>query len=259
MLANSFIMALLMAFSTQTWAFTYYSPEEENEYSNGSLTDAALTKKLRETARGPLRSLGYSREMKNILFSEIHMPLYGSEGYVLDVYCNYLVELPKGRDGQYQLPHDKVLNVEHTMPQSRGAKSDPARSDMHHLFPSDSMANNIRGNYIFAEINNENHDKLCESSEIGDAVDPFSGSTTGYRAFLPPAEHRGNVARALFYSAIVHNYSMPEIEEAYLRKWHIEDPVDSNELSRNESVQSYQGNRNPFVDFPTLVDRITRY
>ncbi|HPY38841.1 MAG TPA: endonuclease, partial [Bacilli bacterium] len=41
-----------------------------------------------------------------------------------------------------------------------------------------------------------------------------------------------------------------------LRKWNAEDPVSSEEMSRNETAFQKQGNRNPFIDHPSFADRI---
>ena len=37
-----------------------------------------------------------------------------------------------------------------------------------------------------------------------------------------------------------------------LYQWHLDDPVDSEELDRNDKVETHQGNRNPYVDYPDL-------
>ena len=39
-----------------------------------------------------------------------------------------------------------------------------------------------------------------------------------------------------------------------LLKWSKEDPVSKWEMQRNERIYEYQGNRNPFVDYPDLAD-----
>jgi hypothetical protein len=49
----------------------------------------------------------------------------------------------------------------------------------------------------------------------------------------------------------------PERDMAYLSQmltWHLEDPPDEAEIARNNKVcANWQGNRNPFVDFPDLA------
>ena len=45
----------------------------------------------------------------------------------------------------------------------------------------------------------------------------------------------------------------------FLKQWNIIDPVDEEELKRNDMVEKLQGNRNPFVDDSQLVDLISNF
>ena len=52
---------------------------------------------------------------------------------------------------------------------------------------------------------------------------------------------------------------MNPAQEAFLRKWNDEDPVDDAEMERNNQIEKLQGDRNPFIDFPNLVDEIKEF
>ena len=43
-----------------------------------------------------------------------------------------------------------------------------------------------------------------------------------------------------------------------LLRWHCEHPVEKREHDRNDDVQEWQGNRNPFIDRPEFVQTIWR-
>ena len=53
----------------------------------------------------------------------------------------------------------KVINCDHSWPQSKGASEEPQRSDMHHLFPCKSNVNSSRYNHPYNEIPDTNTDK----------------------------------------------------------------------------------------------------
>jgi len=38
--------------------------------------------------------------------------------------------------------------------------------------------------------------------------------------------------------------------------WHIQDPVSTKEIARNNAIYNYQGNRNPYIDHPEYVCQI---
>jgi len=140
-----------------------------------------------------------------------------------------------------QMPSSNDMNTEHTWPQSMGATGQ-AKSDMHHLFITDSKANGVRGNLPFGEV--------------GHAQWEDGGSRCDGDVFEPRADHRGNVARALFYFSVRYTKRIDAAQEAVLRRWHVDDPVDDVERRHHEGVARFQHNRNPFIDRPDFVERI---
>lgn len=193
--------------------------------------------------------LGYNTARK-LLFGKIHLD-QGAQGYfVKDVYCrkNFTQSSGVGPD---RIPNNNQINCEHTWPQSKFTKNFPnemQKSDLHHLYPTDSHANSVRGNNEFAEVDGDPVDG-CEPSYYG------NNKSSGMY-FEPPNEHKGNVARALFYFSIRYKISISPQQEAYLRSWHEQDPVDAEEMERNDLIEKMQGNRNPFADQPELVSQI---
>ena len=56
--------------------------------------------------------------------------------------------------------------------------------------------------------------------------------------------------------AAENNYGLTTFGLAMLLKWHRQDPVSQKEVDRNNGIQKTQGNRNPFIDYPYLVEYI---
>jgi deoxyribonuclease-1 len=153
------------------------------------------------------------------------------------------------------MPDGSVINIEHTWPQSKfpKRKSKVQKSDLHHLFPTDTAINNDRANHTFFNLVNSSPITDCPTSKLG------YNRTLRQMSFEPPTEHKGNVARALFYFAIRYKGRINDVEEAVLRLWNILDPVDEQELRRNDLIESKQGNRNLFIDNPALADSILNF
>lgn len=191
-----------------------------------------------------------------LLFGKIDLQ-NDSQGYFIkDVYCDR--DMRSGGIAPNQIPSAAVVNCEHTWPQSKFSNAFPRdlqKGDLHHLYSTDAKANSTRGNNPFGEVTGgAQPSPNCNASQIG-------SSTTGGGGlyFEPPAYHKGNVARSLFYFSVRYQISIDKIQEAYLRQWHKEDPVDNAERERNDAVFAEQKDRNPFIDFPELVDQIADF
>ncbi len=202
------------------------------------------------------KSLSYY-DARKIMFNELfNTEVNADTNSVIDVYCKHEYFYKKGT-----IPNSAMVNAEHTWPQSKFSSNFPSgtqKTDLHHLFPADSRANSDRGNYPFAEINgNGEPPQNCDDSLLGRPIQFKAASSATY--FEPPADHKGNVARAMFYFSIRYNISIDPIQEHFFRLWHKEDPVDEQETRINDLIFKYQKNRNPFVDFPELVDTISDF
>ena len=152
------------------------------------------------------------------------------------------------------------LNCEHTIPQSFFGSNEPMRSDLFHLFPTYDQWNSIRSNYPFTDIADTSTlywmiGTTLTSSIPGSGIDDYSEATGS--AFEPREDHKGNVARAVFYFFSVYpSYNLSQVGELdTFLLWHQTDPVDSAEIARNDAIELYQGNRNPFVDHPEWAAR----
>jgi endonuclease I len=195
--------------------------------------------------------VGYENARK-IMFGELFLQKDDEGNFVKDVYCQKKFHFKEVSDISNM---GNIVNIEHTWPQSKftgNFDKNAQKSDLHHLYPTDSSANSRRANHEFGNIGN-NHDELnvqnCSHSQLGDI--------SGHFIFTPPVEHRGNVARSLFYFATRYNIFIGPAEEMILRLWHKADPVDANEKARHEAIATHQKSRNPFIDFPELVEKIS--
>ena len=126
-------------------------------------------------------------------------------------------------------------------------------SDAHHIRAENGQENSSRNNKNYGTVN---------SSTVYAGPSGTQGSW------------RGDVARALFYMAVrfdglnVVNGDPSEYlpstsiasgnigDLATLLVWNHSDPKDDFEMNRNNYIYTWQMNRNPFIDYPLLVDYI---
>lgn len=161
------------------------------------------------------------------------------------------------------------MHIEHSFPKSWwGAYENNAYRDLHHLYPADGSANSSKNNLPLGEVTGTpGFDNGV--SKIG--VNGFGSDYTD-RCFEPADEYKGDFARAYFYvvtayenlydywqSPMLDNNTYPVWRSwalDLLLKWHRQDPPGEVEQARNDSVYAIQGNRNPYIDFPDLVEYV---
>ena len=206
---------------------------------------------------------------------------FEADGSVLDIYS----ENPSGQDSySYAGPSQQCggfrgegscYNREHSFPKSWfGGAVEPMNSDIHHIFPTDGYVNNRRSSYPFGEVRDASFTST-NGSRLGTA-EPGSGYSD--IVFEPNAAFKGDLARAYFYlatryedriagwqrngasaDAVLDGSSDQVFEDWFLDlliDWHQNDPVSPKESARNDAAFDYQGNRNPFVDHPELVEQV---
>ena len=175
---------------------------------------------------------------------------------------------PNGNCGNYSAEGD-CYNREHSWPKSwwGGSVNATQHQDLIAVIPADGYVNNVRGNLPLGNITNATYTSLN-----GSMRGPCVNSQMADECFEPAHHLKGDLARIYFYMAVRYEGQITCCDEAavnaadikpwaesQLRIWHQIDPVDIDEVVRNDRVQSWQGNRNPFVDLPQLVDQINDF
>ena len=185
---------------------------------------------------------------------------------VLDMYSNN----HRFFDPEKPTASVKDFDIEHMLPKSWwGGDVNPAYCDIFHLVPGDYSANRSKSNHAPGIP--------ADSSFNNGSFVTGSGAAYGLtRVFCPADEYKGDFARAYFYIACCYGDSLTWLETGepgvamtnegwqefrpWLRdllvSWHRLDPVSKKELDRAIEVNKIQGNRNPFIDYPDLVEYI---
>ncbi len=133
-------------------------------------------------------------------------------------------------------------------------------NDQHHLFPTNQDdVNAVRSNFPMGEV------VTVQSSYM---QSKRGQNNLGQTVFEPRNSHKGDFARAIMYMCTAYNgqnnaFGTPMNwklknpisgsinygqDQNILKKWHFQDLPDAYEISRNDFLDSLQGNRNPFID-----------
>lgn len=247
---------------------------------DGKATDSndALRVQLCTIISKGYTSTGYSNLPSNIYAASSNPSDFynGSNKTMEDIYSSK--EYTSSQDGSSASTCGTGWNKEHTVPQSWFNEASPMKSDAHHVFPTDIKMNSTRSSYPYGE---NNAAKACNSYGYGHlGASTFPGYTG--QVFDPGTKeecggkcYRGDLARVYFYMATRYRTTdftngsggtsftytdgvadLTDYMKNLMLKWHHEDPVSEKELLRNNAIYAHQKNRNPYVDYPCLVEYI---
>lgn len=238
-------------------------------------------------------SLSYAGLWTAYQTTDVYPTGHANAGKIWDMYGNCVFTYSTNQCGSYSKECD-CYNREHSIPKSwfggTEASNTPG-SDLFHVVPTDGKVNGTRSNYAFGEVTSATYSyagsKLGtkKSITISNSILNASGSSTQTCStspvFEPVDEYKGDFARgylgtmirwangdyqtfttnqgaSIFNTAYdaAHYYGLTAYGVALLLKWHRQDPVSQKEIDRNNGIQAKQGNRNPFIDYPCLVEYI---
>ncbi len=208
-----------------------------------------------------------SEQSSTVLISSLHTLMTSTHSYTSSYDdCHYKANITDCEEGNGKVTliytgYSATMsqwngwNREHVWPKSLGGDSTKGGgADLHHIRPSDSGVNSSRGNKKYGNVG---------SGTAKYGTDPAVGELGGYYSstyFEPLDEVKGDVARICLYVYVRwgSDWGATSITKVFqsvdvLLEWCELDPVDTWEMGRNDAVQSIQGNRNVFIDYPELA------
>lgn len=278
-----FAVVLLLPLPVRAITSSYYN--SINGQKETALRDALYT----ITSAGPL-GMSYDGLWTAYQTTDVYpSDSTGKAGKIWDMYSDCLFT-PTGKGtgkqcGTYSGVCD-CFNREHSLPKSWFSEKTPAYYDLGHIVPTDGKVNGMRSNNVFGECASGyatwGTGKLGKAKAVTTMnVKGSSTITTTFTgtAFEPADKYKGDFARMYMYMVIRYkpgnknsvnlaaagegrtmfnstdtNYGLTDYSIALLMKWHRQDPVSQKEIDRNNGMETTQGNRNPFIDYPCLAE-----
>ncbi len=253
---NAFIISSLLFISTFSNAaipagYYHFAKNKQKSELKTALKNVSTPLRVLEYGSGP----GFTWE--GFYFTDRR-----SDSTVVDMYSNVV-----RKQTSYAAVNE--MHIEHSFPKSWwGAHENMAYKDLFHLYPADAVTNMTKSNLPLGEV--------TDTPTLNNGVSKVgkNGFGTSYteNCFEPADAYKGDFARSYMYvSSIYEDFSQlwqsPMLNNNIypvwkpwainlLLKWHRQDPVSAKELTRNEAIYQIQGNRNPFIDYPTLAEYI---
>lgn len=230
---------------------TFLSPNAEDYYEAKGTSYEELAALAGSTDSDATDSALYA-ELKELMTDGMVNTSYGEARYLFpftdcqNSNTSYISSFYDGAEYSNVWDAGKTYNREHVWPKSKLTNTSPSAStradssDLMMLRPVTANLNSSRGNKAYGE-----GEKYFNPN--------VSVGTTGY-------DIRGDVARTILYGYVFwnntdnmwgENGAIESVE--ILLAWMEADPVDTWEMGRNDSVESINGCRNVFVDYPELA------
>ena len=221
---------------------TFLSPNAEDFYDENATSYDALSAYSGGTGKSDAPSSALYKALKDLMVSNhSHITNY-SETRQLYRYTdcqNNGGKISSFYSGTGIGPSwDGNWNREHTWPNSKGLGGND-ENDIMMLRPTSASENSSRGNTAYGKSGSYYN----PNSESGGKYD-LRGDVA--RIFLYVYVRWGNTNKAWGSSGVMESVDV-------LLEWMEEDPVDTWEIGRNDSVESITGTRNVFVDYPEFA------
>ena len=240
--ANSGTRDVICTSLDGTGALAYYT----GEYTYDALSELSSAELLTS-----LRKLMTSTHKKQTSYADCRdyanrTDCEEEQNNIITLYTSYVTSHSQYNGGS-------GWNREHVWPKSLGGfNQDGAGADLHHIRPSENRTNSNRGNKLYGEV-----------SSGKTATGNLSGQSGGtYSTYYEPLDNvKGDVARICLYVYVrwggtyAKSNNIKNVFQSVdvLLEWCELDPVDTWEMGRNEVVETIQGNRNVFIDYPELA------
>jgi len=213
-----------------------------------------------EPLRSWVKSNWYDGLFDDLGYNEARRQMYGyvdaSGGEIACIYTGF-------QQASGFVTYPNPINAEHVVPQSFYNSAAPMKSDIWSIRPCHGSANSARSNDPYGEVPDagaqwygvDGSGDYLSTGSMPSNADDFSESTGSI--WEPREEFKGDVARSVFYFYTMYPTQAGDIsgvcDPQILYAWHLDDPVNAVEQTRNDRTEVAQGNRNPYVDHPDWV------
>lgn len=245
--------------------FTTSSSNPGNYYANFNEQSPTMVSDLTNLIYPHIRQ-SYDLFDENVVEQVLQADTVGGEKVVFCEYSNqpYLYTgafAPSGGGGW----NVSGFSREHIFPrswmQTNAVSGTFEHDDYHNLaLANNNDVNEKRSNYPLGNVVSGANNIWFESKRGRDANNNI--------VYEVRDEFKGDVARAIFYMSVAYNGKSgswafndlpslgPNQNIDLLKEWHFQDLPDKLEIAKHEFIYDLQNNRNPFIDFPELVDCI---